>query len=60
MIECHYFRFPDCSKLTLRYEGKAVATMDNIEIYEHRKEERAARQFGTTNAGHPYIKVCNH
>ena len=54
------FRFPDCSKFTLRYEGKAVATMDNIEIYEHRKEERAARQFGTTNAGHPYIKVDNH
>lgn len=27
------------------------------EIYEHRKEERAARQFGTTNPGHPYIKV---
>jgi 3'-phosphoadenosine 5'-phosphosulfate synthase len=27
------------------------------EIYEHRKEERCARQFGLTNEGHPYIKV---
>ena len=41
----------------LTYEGKVVAVMRNPEIYEHRKEERCARQFGLTNAGHPYIKV---
>ena len=28
-------------------------------LYEHRKEERAARQFGTTSKGHPYIKMIN-
>ena len=29
------------------------------EFYEHRKEERCARQFGTTNKEHPYIKMIN-
>ena len=28
----------------------------NPEFYEHRKEERCARQFGTTNPNHPYIR----
>ena len=43
----------------MRYEGKLVAVLSNAEIYEHRKEERAARQFGTTSKGHPYIKMIN-
>ena len=30
--------------------------MRNPEFYEHRKEERCGRQFGTTNHNHPYIK----
>ena len=34
-----------------------MAAVSNPEIYEHRKEERVARQFGTTNKNHPYIKV---
>ncbi len=51
-------KLKECSKFALKYQGKVVATLDNIEIYEHRKEERAARQFGTTNGNHPYIKVC--
>ena len=50
--------FLDCKKFALRYKSKIVAVVTNPEIYEHRKEERAARQFGTTNQGHPYIKVC--
>jgi ATP sulfurylase len=41
----------------LRYEGKAVAILRHPDFYEHRKEERAARQFGTTSQNHPYIKV---
>ena len=36
---------------------KYVHPFFDIEFYEHRKEERCARQFGTTNPGHPYIKV---
>ena len=47
------------SAFTLRYEGKAMAILRNPEFYEHRKEERCARQFGTTNGGHPYIKMIN-
>ena len=44
-------------KLALKYEEKIVAVLNDIEIYEHRKEERAARQFGTTSKNHPYIKM---
>ena len=47
----------NCKKFALKYEGKIVAVLSNAEIYEHRKEERAARQFGTTTKGHPYIKM---
>ena len=42
--------------LVLRYRGVAKAVLRNVEFYEHRKEERCARQFGTTNPNHPYIK----
>lgn len=34
-----------------------MAILHQPEFYEHRKEERAARQFGTTSKNHPYIKV---
>jgi len=47
------------SAITLRYEGKAVAILRTPEFYEHRKEERCARMFGTTNPGHPYIQLIN-
>ena len=43
--------------MALRYQGKPVAILRNPEFYIHRKEERSARQFGTTHTGHPYIKV---
>ena len=49
--------FSGKTAFTLRYEGKAVAIMRHPEFYEHRKEERASRQFGTTSKNHPYIKV---
>jgi len=44
------------SDFCLRYEGVGKAILRNVEFYEHRKEERCARQFGTTNPNHPYIK----
>lgn len=31
--------------------------MQNIELYRHRKEERCARIFCTTDIGHPTIKM---
>ena len=41
--------------ITLRYQGRARAILRHPEFYQHRKEERVARQFGTTNINHPYI-----
>ena len=46
-----------CLAVTLRYLGKPVAILRAPEFYEHRKEERCARQFGTTNPNHPYIQM---
>ncbi|GAB6028273.1 hypothetical protein CHUAL_002453 [Chamberlinius hualienensis] len=43
--------------VALRYEGKIYAILRYPEFYEHRKEERCCRQFGTSNIGHPYIKM---
>ena len=42
--------------ITLRYQGRARAILRHPEFYQHRKEERVARQFGTTNINHPYIE----
>lgn len=42
---------------TLKYQGNEVAVLRNPEFYPHNKEERCGRQFGTTNHGHPYVKV---
>jgi 3'-phosphoadenosine 5'-phosphosulfate synthase len=42
---------------TLTYEGQARAIIRKPEFYEHRKEERCARQFGMYNQGHPYVKL---
>ena len=50
-------RLESADSFALRYNGKPVATLRHPEFYEHRKEERAARQFGLTNKAHPYIKV---
>ncbi|CAE8606425.1 unnamed protein product [Polarella glacialis] len=38
-------------------DGEVVALLFSPEVYEHRKEERAARTFGITAAGHPYIDM---
>jgi len=50
-------RLSSSGALTLTYEGTNRAILRNPEFYEHRKEERCARQFGTTNDGHPYVKM---
>lgn len=50
-------RLEGCASFALRYNGKPVAVLRNPEFYEHRKEERCSRQFGTNNIGHPYVKM---
>lgn len=49
-------RLDGVSGLTLQYEGKPVAILRRPEFYYQRKEERLARQFGTSNPNHPYAK----
>lgn len=46
-----------CAAIALEYQGRRVAVLRQPEFYEHRKEERCARQWGTTCPQHPYIKV---
>jgi 3'-phosphoadenosine 5'-phosphosulfate synthase len=50
-------RLERSSSLTLTRNGVAVAVLRRPEFYAHRKEERVARTFGTTHAGHPAIKL---
>jgi len=52
-------RLANCKEFTLSYKGVAKAIIRDPEFYEHRKEERCARQFGMVNDGHPYIKMIN-
>lgn len=46
-----------CEAFTLKYEGKDIAIIRKPEFYPHNKEERCCRQFGTSNPGHPYVKM---
>ncbi|KAM3913371.1 bifunctional 3'-phosphoadenosine 5'-phosphosulfate synthase 2 isoform 2-T2 [Leptodactylus fuscus] len=50
-------KLSDAKAFSLSYEGKRVAILRNPEFYEHRKEERCARVWGTTCAQHPHVKV---
>lgn len=50
-------RLDGVTAVALVYEGRRVAILRNPEFYQHRKEERCARQWGTTCRDHPYIKV---
>ena len=43
--------------ICLRHKQKPLAILRNPEFYFHRKEERCGWQFGTTNPGHPYVKM---
>ncbi|KAK7122843.1 hypothetical protein R3I94_019828 [Phoxinus phoxinus] len=50
-------RLEGFTAFALEFKGQKVAIMRNPEFYEHRKEERCARQWGTTCPQHPYIKM---
>lgn len=43
--------------VTLTYNGKPVALLEDPEVYEHRKQERVHRQFGFSDERHPTIKM---
>ncbi|KAH0554522.1 bifunctional 3'-phosphoadenosine 5'-phosphosulfate synthase [Cotesia glomerata] len=45
------------SAVALKFQGQAVAILRKPEVWPHRKEERCARQFGTTDPRHPYVKL---
>ncbi|CAD7928345.1 unnamed protein product [Amoebophrya sp. A25] len=44
-------------KLALFYKGQGVAILNDVEVFEHRKEERIARTFGLVHPEYPYIKT---
>lgn len=50
-------RFKEEKSIALKYNDIIIAILEDIEIYEHRKEERAAAVYKTTNVGHPSIKM---
>lgn len=50
-------RLDGASAITLYFNGVPYAIMRKPEFYQHRKEERVARQFGTTHKDHPYVKL---
>lgn len=50
-------RLKDHQAIALTYNQTLVAILRLPEFYEHRKEERCARTFGTTHKDHPYIKM---
>ncbi|CAI5447879.1 unnamed protein product [Caenorhabditis angaria] len=43
------------TSITLTYQNEIYAILSEIEIFEHRKEERICRQFGTNDIKHPTI-----
>ncbi|XP_063047606.1 bifunctional 3'-phosphoadenosine 5'-phosphosulfate synthase 2-like [Engraulis encrasicolus] len=43
--------------VALEFQGVRVAILRNPEFFPHRKEERCARQWGTSCPKHPYIKM---
>ncbi|CAD1480532.1 unnamed protein product, partial [Heterotrigona itama] len=52
-------RCADASALALKYKDRAVAILRRPEFFAHRKEERCSRQFGTNDAGHPYVRMIH-
>lgn len=50
-------RLENKKEIGLWYENKCFAILENPEFFIHRKEERCAKIFGTTNIGHPTIKM---
>lgn len=52
-------RLEGSSEIALYHNSRPVAILYSPEFYAHRKEERIARQFGTTHPEHPHIKLIN-
>ncbi|KFV73233.1 Bifunctional 3'-phosphoadenosine 5'-phosphosulfate synthase 2, partial [Struthio camelus australis] len=50
-------RLDGCGAFTLAYKGQKIAILKNPEYFEHRKEERCARIWGTTCVKHPHVKM---
>lgn len=50
-------RLIGCNAVALWHNRRPHAILRAPSFYPHRKEERIARQFGTTHKEHPYIKV---
>jgi 3'-phosphoadenosine 5'-phosphosulfate synthase len=50
-------RLGECPEFVLTYNGRKVAILQDPEFFEHRKEERCSRVWGTASAKHPHIKV---
>ncbi|XP_045463404.1 bifunctional 3'-phosphoadenosine 5'-phosphosulfate synthase isoform X1 [Harmonia axyridis] len=50
-------RLEGCSAISLFHNNVCYAILRKPEFFPHRKEERVARQFGTTNKDHPHIKM---
>ena len=50
-------RCETATHVRLVYQGKLVAALRNIELYAHRKRERAAGQFATVDERHPNVKL---
>lgn len=42
-------------RIALKYNGQVFAVLSDPEIFEHRKEERVCRQFGTNDVRHPAV-----
>ncbi|RWS14346.1 bifunctional 3', partial [Dinothrombium tinctorium] len=50
-------RLETASVFSLKYNNKCYAILKNPEFFEHRKEERCCRIFGTCNMEHPLVKM---
>lgn len=50
-------RLKEEKSVALRYNGKIVAIVRDPEVYEMRKEERCARQWGMVHKEHPYQEL---
>ena len=50
-------RLEGAPEMVLAFNGTPTAIMRSPKFYAHRKEERCARTFGTTDDKHPMIKV---
>ncbi|XP_023247354.1 bifunctional 3'-phosphoadenosine 5'-phosphosulfate synthase-like [Copidosoma floridanum] len=50
-------RLEDQPAICLRYDKADLAILRRPEFYFHRKEERCGWQFGTSNPGHPSVRM---